>query len=66
MARTVEADYSQVVTISTSHDDGRIGEGRLGLRIPEATYFTMMTRAQALRLASALMETVAELDTSLQ
>ena len=65
MARTVEADYEQYVTISTNADDGRIGEGRLGLRVSQPSQFTMMNRAHALRLAAALMETVAELDPDL-
>ena len=66
MARTVEGDYNQVVTISTSQDDGRIGEGRLGLRMPKTSYFTMMSRAHALRFAATLIEMVADLDPDLQ
>ena len=66
MARIIKPSHDREIIIGTDEDDGRIGKGRLGLRIPDPSYWTTMSRSQALELAAVLIKTVADLDPTLQ
>ena len=63
MARRVETVYGTEVEIGTRADDGRLGPESLYLKAGrDRQEFRILTPAQALKLAAALLETVSELE----
>lgn len=58
MIRTVKTDYGQDIVLRTQEDMGNIGPQSVNLRWGSAS--GTLSSAQALKLAAALIETVAE------
>ena len=63
MARLVATEYETVIEIGTRADDGRLGPESLYLKAGrDKQELRVLTTAQALKLAAAILETVSELE----
>ena len=63
MPRRVATDYETDIEIGTRADDGRLGPESLYLKAGrDRQELRVLTPAQALKLAAALLETVSELE----